>query len=55
MALERNRVTGYFEIKEKHTKRNRVTGHFEIKEKMEDTNRDMSKVGFFYQGIIKCN
>ena len=37
------------------TRRNRVVSHFEKRKKMEDGNRDMSKVCFLYQGIIKCN
>lgn len=36
-------------------KKNRIAGHFKIKEKIKGSNKNMSKISFFYQGIIKYN
>ena len=71
LAIEKNRVIGYFEIEKKALRRNRVASNSKIKneaikkndiagyskrgEEIEDVNKNMSEVSFFNRGIIKYN
>lgn len=69
-VLRKNRITNYFKIKKRTIKKKKVVGYFEIekktikkkkvakhfkKKKTEDENKNMFKIGFFDQKIIKCN
>lgn len=53
--LKKNKVAGNSKVEEKATKRNKVTRHSESKEKIENTNKNMFKVCFPNQQLIKCN
>lgn len=54
-SIGENIIINYFRIEKMVIEKNKIVGCFKIKEEIEDENKDMFKISFFHEKIIKCN
>lgn len=54
-VLERNKITNHSEIEERIIRKNKIARYFKREREIKSANRNINKVSFFNQRIIKCN